>query len=161
MKSGISPKLAVALEADEAEELNRVVLARRPQDLDALVELATAADGVDPNHRRRALYALGRWGDSGVVPSIVRVLPRLDSGAKIAAIDALSNLPTPESLEAIQAFAADPSPQVRKLVVQALAAIPDSRSAATLQGMAQEDPEEWVRSLARSYLEHRAPPRQG
>jgi HEAT repeat protein len=155
MKGEISPRLAVALEADEAEELNKVVLARRPEDFDALVELATAADRVNRMHRRRALYALGRWGDRVVVPRILHVLPRLDEGAKIAAIDALGNLATPDGLEAIQGYASDPSPQVRKLVVQTLASFPDARSAATLQGMAQTDPEEWVRTLARRSLEDR------
>lgn len=159
MKAEISSKLGKALEADEAEELNKVILARRPEDFDALVGLATASDGVDPMHRRRALYALGRWGDRAVVPLIVQVLPRLDNGAKIAAIDALANLPTPEGLTAIQVHADDPSPQVRKLVVQALAAVPDSRSAATLESMAQSDPEEWVRALAQNYLQNRASPR--
>jgi HEAT repeat protein len=155
MKAKISPELAIALEADEAEELNAVVLARRPQDFDALVELATGTDVVDPMHRRRALYALGRWGDRAVVPRIVSVLPALDDGAKIAAIDALGNLPTPEGLEAIQARATDPSPQVRKLVLQALAAIPDGRSGTTLKDMAETDPEEWIRTLARSHIENR------
>jgi HEAT repeat protein len=150
----LSQELVVALEADEAEQLDDVIEKRRPEDFDALRKLATG-ERVEQSYRTRALYALGRWADPSVVDAIVSLLPHLEEAERIAAVEALGRLSTQEALDAIRARSRDPSPRVRKFVVEALARSADPRSAGILREIAATDPEEWVRNVARRRIDGR------
>jgi HEAT repeat protein len=64
------------------------------------------------------------------------------------AIEALGRLGTATARDAVAGRANDPSPQVRKFVVEALARIADAPAQAVLEKMARGDTEEWIRDLA-------------
>lgn len=148
--------LALALDADDAEALDELIRERRPEVVIALRELATTHDDVDPVHRQRALYALGRLGDPSVVDDVVAVLPELDEPGRIAAIETLGRLPSDASAAAVRDYAGDPSPNVRKFVIQALGRLADPASTNTLRAMAQEDPVDWLRARAAKVVPQRS-----
>lgn len=137
-----------ALEADDSGPLDEIIRARRPENWQAL-RAVVVADEMPLELRRKAIYALGRWGDPEATPAIQRAVPRLDERGHIAAIDALGRLGTEDALETIEQFRDDPSPQIRKFVVKALSRIGGTRARVTLDAMADKDPEEWLRKLAR------------
>jgi HEAT repeat protein len=142
--------LRQALEADDAEDLGRVLRRRRPADLAALMRLLTPdpAVPVPPNLRTKALYALGAWGDPAAVPRITQLLPDLDERGRMSALSALDRLGTPEADAAILAHVNDSSPQVRKIVVSALKKRETRQARRALQAVASGDPVEWVRETA-------------
>lgn len=72
---------------------------------------------------------------------------------RIAAIDALGRLHAEQSVEAIVRFAEHPSAHVRKTVARALFRIGGARADAQLRVMAEKDPTDWVRSVARKQLD--------
>ena len=135
-----------ALRAFENGALDRIIRRKRPEDLAALRGLITEA--ADPNYRQRAIYAVGRWGDTSAVPDLVRVLPVLKESHTYTALEALGRLGTPEARAAVESYADHPSPQVRKFVVEALTRIADPAADATIEKMARGDSEGWVRELA-------------
>jgi HEAT repeat protein len=142
-----------AMESDDPEELERIIAAKRPEHLQALLEIAADGARFTPDQRRKALYALGRWGDPSVVAEIRRVLPELNEVQRIAAIDALGRLGTAEALEAVAVYAADPSPWIRETVIIALQRIGGLESLNVLRRMAAAEPVEWVRRRAEASLE--------
>jgi HEAT repeat protein len=148
------PELVKALEADEAEELDKIIRSKRPDHLEALRQLVSDST-TTPEYRAKALYALGRWGDPSVASEIVRVLPTLGEKELIPALDALGRLGAHEAVEEVGTYAEHPSPQVRKLVVQALSRIGGSKAQTTLRAIAAQDSESWIRDLAAQRL--RAP----
>jgi HEAT repeat protein len=145
----LTPELKDALESFEQGALDRVVRRRRPEDYEALRELA-ASDAADPNLRQRAIQALGRWGDASAVPDIAAFLlsPATKDSHRITAIEALGRLGTKTAREAVEQFTSDPSPQLRKFVVRALSQIGDPAARARLRKISKTDPTPWVRALA-------------
>jgi HEAT repeat protein len=141
-------ELRRALEADDAEDFQLLLRHRRPEDREALLALLTTDPSVPADHRTKALYGLGQWGDPTVVPAIARLLPDLDVRGRIAALSALGRLPTPESVTALTEHVHDASPQVRKTAVVALSKSDAPEARATLQEVAAAEPVPWVRDLA-------------
>ncbi len=80
--------LRAALDSDDAEEFGQLLRRRRPEDFQALQELLSPEPSIPPDHRTKAMYALGRWGDPSVVPAIRRLLPELDERGRISAVSA-------------------------------------------------------------------------
>ncbi len=144
----LSDDLRRALEADDAEELDALLQRRRPADFEALQGLITSERPVPRDHRMKALYALGRWGDPVVVPKIVELLPHLDDRERMSALNALGRLGTPDAAAAIIRHAEDPSPHVRKIATLALARSGTPAARRKLRELAVNDPVEWVRDLA-------------
>ena len=140
------PRLERALEAFETGELDLIVRRGRPEDFEALRALVSM--DADPDHRQRAIYALGKWGKPEVVPDIVAVLPGIEEAGRVTAVEALRRLGTPAAEEAIVELAEDPSVDVRKYVVRALRRRGDEKAERTLRRIADRDPEEWIRSMA-------------
>lgn len=141
-------ELREALDADDAEELGALLRRRRPEDFAALQTLLTTQPEVPPDHRTKALYALGVWGDPSVVPSMTRLLPQLDERGRMSALSALGQLGTPEAVAAIVEHVNEPSPQVRKIAVQALRRVATPEARQKLRDVAATDPVDWVRDLA-------------
>ena len=147
--ANVSPKLRTALNSEETGELDSIIQERSPSDLDELRQLVSTDPEVDPMHRRRAIYALGRWRDQASVPQIINILPSLDEKETITAVDALGRLGTPEATGAARSLAEHESPQVRKFVVKALGRSADPEAQDTLAAIAANDPADFVRSSAR------------
>lgn len=143
----LSEDLRIALDADDAQELGRIIRRQRQTDFDALVDLLSDP-GASTEYRMKAFTALGRWGNRGVIPTIRQALPQLEYRERIAAIDALGRLGTGEAEEAVSAYADDDSPQVRKFVVLALERIDSTAAREKLRGMARLDSDAWIRSFA-------------
>lgn len=143
----IPSELERALVAFEAGALDKIIERKRSEDFEALRRLVSLEPSVNPDHRQRAIYALGRWGDSSVVPSVVKMLPSLKESHCITALEALGRLGTNDACAAIESFADNPSPQIRKFVVEALYRIGSPAAEAKLRKMANEDSEGWVRDL--------------
>lgn len=145
MKPQLEPELQAALEAEESGALVALATAGRPEHIKSLRRLATDP-AVDPQYRRKALWALGVRGDPEFVPEIEESIPNLGPRERMAAIDALGRIGTARARGAVIRCANDPSPQVRKLVIEALHRMGEGE--ATIQRMAAEDPEPWVRKIA-------------
>lgn len=141
-------ELRAALEAEESGDLVRLLRRKRPVDFDALRSLLSLDSSISSDFRRKALFALGQWGDVSVVPEIRRLLPQLDTPERISALNALGHLGTPEAATAIIEFADDPSPQVRKTAILALNRIGTPEASAKLRELAADDPLPWIRELA-------------
>lgn len=150
MADEIPSGVVSALRAEESGLLDAIIAARRPEDLDALRRIARNDDAeYDDRDQRKALYALGRWGDPALADDIAQVLPRLDPSTRIAAIDALGRLGDAETVPIVTAYADDESPQVRKFVVQALGRLGTPGARNELQRIRGAKSEEaWIRELA-------------
>ncbi len=155
MKKKTPTGLKQALQVFETGELDLIVKKKRRDHFDALRSLLSLDSGVEPEHRQRAIYALGRWGDTSVVPDLVSLLPRLDESERITALDALGRLDTKEARTAVETCADDPSPQVRKFVVTALRRLGGPDAESRLRWIAKEDGEGWIRDLAQSAVKSR------
>jgi HEAT repeat protein len=141
-------ELERALAAFESGDLDQIIREGRREHFEVLRQLASAESGVKKEYRQKAIYALGRWGDTSAVPDILKVLPKLDGSERITAIDALGRLGTNQARQAVASFAGDPSPQVRKFVVQALGRMGGPEAATHLRDIAGRDREVWIRQLA-------------
>jgi len=148
----ISEKLLRALESDDACELGRVIKERKQEDFEALQPLLSLDPSINPEHRAKAIYALGRWGNPTAVVAIRNILPRLDEAGRISAIDALGMLGTKEALEDILDYVNDPSPHVRKFVTRALGRINTPKAQAKLKEIAAKDSVDYIRALASKYI---------
>lgn len=155
MADEIPSRVASALRAEESGALDAIIAARRPEDLEALRTIARNDDAAfDDRDQRKALYALGRWGDSALADDIVQVLPRLDPPTRIAAIDALGRLGDAETVPIVTAYSDDESPQVRKFVVQALGRIGTPSARDELRRIRGAKTEEaWLRELVDRVIE--------
>jgi HEAT repeat protein len=151
--ANISKELLEALEADESGELDQVIKDARQEDFEALQSLLSLDPSVNPQHRARALYALGRWGDPTPVPAIHNILPHLDETGRISAIDALGRLGTEEALTGVLEHVNDPSPHVRKFVTYALGRMNTPEARAKLKEIETTDPLDFVRERASKILE--------
>lgn len=143
----IPAKLRQAFDAIESGLLDQIIRSRWPEEFDALRAVLTDPE-VDERYRRKAIYALGRWNDRRAVADIRQVMPELNHRSCATAIDALGRLGGTESREAIEAYADDPEPQVRKFVVKALQRIGGQAATDQLKVMAKGDSREWLRDLA-------------
>ena len=150
--ANISKELLRALESDDSGELDQVIKERKEEDFEALQSLLSLDPSVNPEHRRKALYALGRWGDPAPVSAINNLLPQLDEAERITAVDALGRLGTPEALAGVLACVADPSPHVRKFATHALGRIDTPEAQAKLKEIEANDSADFVRDVASKYL---------
>lgn len=148
----ISEELRKALEADESCELDQVIKEGKSQDFEALQSLLSMDPSVDPQHRRKALYALGRWGDPAPVDAINKLLPELDEGERVTAVDALGRLGTEAALTGLLNCASDPSPDVRKFVARALGRIDLPEAQKKLKEIETDDSVDYVRDMASKHL---------
>lgn len=151
-----SQTLLRALESDCATDLEYVIREKKQEDFEVLQGFLSLDRSIRSEYRTRALYALGRWGDSVVVDNIRRILPNLDEAGRISAIDALGRLGTRTALECILDRANDPSPQVRKVVVYALGKSNALEARVKLREIAARDPIDYVRERASKYIEPRS-----
>jgi HEAT repeat protein len=144
----VSEELFSALESDCAQDISQLVRERKREDFEGLQEFLSLDPSVNPQHRAKAIHALGRWGDPAPVPAIRGILPHLDERGRISTVDALGRLGTDEALRGVLEQANDPSPQVRKFVTRALGRINAPEAQAKLREMADADPADFVRALA-------------
>jgi HEAT repeat protein len=149
----ISEKLLRALESDDACELGHVIKERKQEDFDALLALLSPDPLINPKHRSKALYALGRWGNPTVEVAIHRILPLLNEAERISAIDALGRLGTKEALEDILNYVNDTSPHVRKFVTHALGRINTPEAQSKLKEIAAKDSVNYIRTIAAKYIQ--------
>jgi HEAT repeat protein len=147
----LPPEIRDALRSFESCPLDEIVERKRERDFDALLEFA-ASDG-ELALRQRAVQGLGKWGKSSAIPAIVGFLESADLEPlhRVTAIEALGRLGTKPARDAVIAHAGDPSPDVRKFVVRALAQIGDATSKAKLRGIAKNERSDWVKKLAVKY----------
>ena len=148
----VTEELRRALESDDSVELDQIIKDGKQQDFEALQRLLSMDPSVKPEHRRKALYALGRWGDPSQVGAINSLLPQLDEGERITAVDALGRLGTPEALDGVLGCVNDSSPYVRKFATRALGRIDTPEAQAKLKEIAANDSEDYVRAVASRYL---------
>ncbi len=139
-----------AFEAEESCELLRIIEEKQDADLEALQQIA-AEVSLGVRSRAKAIYALGRWGDSGSVQVIASALPTLDEEGIAAAVDGLGRLGTEEAVRAVMQYAEHPSLQVRKFVVRALGRIDQPDAKSRLKAMQEKDPDVHIRNLALKY----------
>ena len=147
MKDEVSPELGAALRSEESGALTARIRAGDPKDLESLRALVRDRN-TETGVRRKALWALGMWGSPRAVPDIEAALEGLRADEIIAAVDALGRIGTERALNAVVAYANDPSDQVRKFVALALSRMRLPRAKAKLAEMASEDPQVWIRKLA-------------
>ena len=149
----LSDRLLKALESDESCELDDLIREGKQEDFEALQSLLSMDPSVKPEHRTKAMYALGRWGDPAPAAAIADILPQLDEAGRISAIDALGRLGTQEALSGVLDYVADPSPQVRKFATRALGRINTPEAQAKLKEIEATDSADYVRATAAKYLE--------
>lgn len=148
----VSEKLARALESDDACDLGRLIKEGKQEDFEALRSLLSLEPEIKPEHRKKAIYALGRWGDPAPVATIRSILPQLDEAGRISAIDALGRLGTKEALEGVLDHVDDSSPHVRKFVTRALGRINTPEAKAKLKEIEAKDKVDYIRATAAKYL---------
>ena len=155
----VSEKLLKALESDDAYELGHVIKDRKQEDFEALQVFLSLDPSINPEHRAKAIYALGRWGDPASVAGICRVLPQLNEAGRISAIDALGRLGTKDALGGVLDYVNDPSPNVRKFAAHALGRINTSEARAKLKEIEAKDHVDYIRAIASKCLksEHQHP----
>lgn len=153
MTRTMSTALREALESDCAHGLEPVLQTRENKDFKALQGFLSKQPSTKTKpYRAKAMYLLGRWGDPAPVKAIRRLLPRLDEMERVTAIDALGRLGTEEALQGVLKCSDDPSPQVRKFVVKALAKLNRPEATQRLKKMSSKDSVNWVRTTASKHL---------
>ncbi|MDD9723907.1 HEAT repeat domain-containing protein [Roseovarius sp. SK2] len=131
------------------EELARKATA---EDLAALVRVIEENSAPDAR-KIRAMFVLGRMNKKEAVQPILKALPKLDTGGKLAAADALGRLGGAKARgELVKMTAADDA-QIRKVASQALARIGDKAAMDRLKEIAESDAEAFVRRAARKKLD--------
>jgi HEAT repeat protein len=149
----VSQKLREALDAIESGELDALILEGDPSDLEELRSLISTDPTINPNDRTKAIYAVGRWGDTASAPRITTVLPELDEIGTITAVDTLGRLGTPEAISAVAELAQHESPHVRKFVVEALGKSSSPEAQEKLIDIEARDPAKFVRDRAQKFIE--------
>lgn len=150
--SEISEKLLRALESDDAGELGIIIKKRKQEDFKALQTFLSLDPSIKNEHRAKAIYALGRWGDPAPVKAIGSIISDLDEASRITAINTLGRISTEDSLDVVIKLVDDPSPNVRKFVARALARINTTEAHEKLKEIASKDKVEYVRVLASKYI---------
>jgi HEAT repeat protein len=143
-------QLELALNADDADRMNRIIAEANPDHFELLEVLVRDAE-TPMNYRRRALSALGRWPGRGAEAAaiIAAVLPGLNELERIAAVNALGRVGSEAALEPVLACTADESPDVRLQAARALNQIGTNRALGALDDMATHDGVDYVRDRAR------------
>lgn len=147
-----SKELFRLLESDCGHTLEPVLAEKEQATFESLRSLLSLAPSVNPTHRQRALYLLGRWGNPAVVADIRRIIPQLDEYERITAVDALGRLGTEEALAGIIEHTNDPSPDVRRFVVIALGRINSPQAQDKLREIEASDQVDFVRERASKLL---------
>lgn len=148
----LSQRVRDVMETDCAHTLEDLVAKPTDEEIRELITIVADEAEMTPNQRQRAVYMLGRMGREEAAPVIIKALPRLDEGGRIAAADALGRLATPEAQAKVIELSNDPAPQVRKFAAKALARIGTSPAIGFLRGMVDGDEEPFVRAAAGKVL---------
>ncbi len=148
----ISKKLLEVLESDCAHSLEGVLQKKTQEDFKTLKSFLSLDPSVKSEYRTKALYLLGRWGDTAPVGTIRNLLPQLDEAGRVSGIDALGHLGTKEALAGILEYADDSSADVRKFVTRALGRINKPEAQRKLKEIRTKDPVNHIRDLAANYL---------
>lgn len=143
-----SQRVRDVMETDCAHTLEDLVAKPSDAEIRELIGVVDDEREMTPNQRQRAVYMLGRMGRAEAAPNIIKALPRLDEGGKVAAADALGRLATADAQASIMELAYDPAPQVRKFAARALARIGTGPALGHLRGMIDGDDESFVRAAA-------------
>jgi len=151
----VSKKLRRALESDCAADICQVIKEAKREDFEALQTFLSLDPSIKPEHRTKAIHALGRWGDPAPVTAIRSILPHLDEAGRISAIDALGRLGTREALRGVLDYVDDSSPHVRKFVTRALGRINTPEARTKLKQIKSKDPVDYIRALASEHLRSR------
>ena len=144
----ISDRLLRALESDDPCEMQNLVKEGKAEDFEALQSLLSLEPTVKADHRRKAVSALGRWGDPAPAAAIRSLLPYMDEPERVTAADALGKLGTQEALDGVMDLAADSSPQVRKFAARALGKIDKPEAQDKLREIEEADEADFVRAAA-------------
>ena len=121
---------------------------------EALQSLLSMDPLVKQEHRSKALYLLGRWGDAAPIKAIRSIFFQLDEIGRISAIDALGRLGTKEALAGVLECADDSSADVRKFVIHALGRMGKPEAQRKLKEIQAKDPVFYIRSLATKYIKY-------
>lgn len=148
----LSQRVRDVMETDCAHTLEDLVAKPTDAEIRELIAVIDDEAEMTPNQRQRAVYMLGRMGRKEAAPTIIKALPRLDEGGKVAAADALGRLATPEAQAAVMDLSHDRAPQVRKFAARALARIGTNAAIGHLRGMVDGDEEPFVRASAGKVL---------
>lgn len=148
----ISPRVNNVLDTDCARTVGEFLAEASTDELDQLVALLDSDAEVQSPHAQRAIYLLGRSGKATAVDAIVKVIPKLSKGARVAAVDALGRLGGDSARTAVLALSSDADPQVRKFSVTALGRLGGNQALQRLQQIVDEDQEDFVRATAAKRL---------
>ena len=148
----VTETLTRALESECARDMCEVIAKRASSDFAQLREVV-ANDKAPAQERIKAIYALGRWGDTKAVADIAKAMPKLDELGTITAIDALGRLGSPAALKAVLRHTKAPSPELRKFVIRALGRFTGAEAQRTLQEMHKAEQVPHLRNLALKYVE--------
>lgn len=148
----ISKKLSEVLESDCAHSVEDVLEKKTQEDFKTLISILPLDSSVSAEYRARAVYLLGRWGDTSSVPNIISILPHLNETGRINGIDALGRLGSKEALAGILECANDSSDDVRKFVTRALGKINTTEAKNKLKEIQKKDPAKYIREIAKEYL---------
>ena len=148
----LSERVKAVMETDCAHTLEDLVAKPSAPEIRELIAVVEGDAGATANQRQRAVYMLGRMGRTEAAPTIVKALPKLDEGGRIAAADALGRLATPEAQAKVVELSLDAAPQVRKFAAKALARIGTQATIGHLRGMVDGDEESFVRATAGKVL---------
>lgn len=146
---GIPDYLELALEADDRDRLQRIIIEARAADFALLQALVEDAD-TPPIYRRKAMYALGRWPDrnAAAVATIAAALPHLNELERMTAVDTLGRIGTNAALNMVLDCVVDDDADVRRQVVKALGRIGTTPAIMALKHIAATDRADDVRILA-------------
>ncbi|WP_084112912.1 HEAT repeat domain-containing protein [Belnapia moabensis] len=150
--SDLPARVTKALNSDCAADLEEILYERRADDFVLVQGFIASERKAGFEHRARAIYLLGRWGDPAAVPTILNILPQLDDRGRIAAIDALGRFGTQEAVAAVIENSRHPSPQIRKIAVHVLGRFDSGEAKERLRETERTDSNALIRKLASKAL---------
>jgi HEAT repeat protein len=95
--------------------------------------------GENPVAQRQAAFVLGRIGERGAGPALIKALEVRDDDARAEAIDALRRLGYHEAHDAVRARLGDPDPEVRAAAATYLGSLRRTEDAATLRAAGERE----------------------
>jgi HEAT repeat protein len=124
------PALLHALEHDTAPVRAAAATAlARVSESDALAPLVRALDDRDPWVRFCALRSIGAFANRAVAPAVLDVIERDRAGhVRLAAIDALGRLDTPDALTILHPLTLSAEPDVARAAIRALGQTSDAQA---------------------------------
>lgn len=103
-----------------------------------------------PERRARAVHLLGHWPDEQTAAVLARILDELDDRGRIAAVSVLGRIDTPTAVDnVIDVAEQDPSPDVRRIAINALGRSGTPAARQALARAADRDDTELNRRRAR------------